>query len=453
VADEPSTAAPEQTRSPDAATPAPSEASQTGTGRRLWPYAGAVLVVVALVTAGWYVHWRSRPPTVAEVERLLRRQQIEEAEQAARALVAADPENPQKVYLLARTLAAADKLVEAAELLEELEVDGPRRAEALLRAGQCWLRAHYRRKAEAAFYRCLEVEADEALTLPEIHQAARRELAGIYATERRTGDFRRITWSIYEESAPHDKSAALASRIRYDFEMVDPRVAIASLEPAIQADPSDVYSRRAIGFYYLELGDAAKARPYLIRCVQDAPKNPIMWETWLHCLVRVADTILAERYLEQVPPEADSLPLCWRYRAQLLDLLGRTEEAVAAAQRAVQLAPFDPENQYQLAQMLIRANRRQEAEQHIRRSQELQDLVQELRDAFERFRREWQQLPEPQQRCDLAVEIAQICEKLGRIRDAYGWYGVALHEVPNHAPAIEARNRLEERLLDPDLPY
>lgn len=418
------------------------------------PVIGAIAGLVVLIAAGtWYWYSRSAPPSPVEVERLLRKNDLEEAERLARALYESEPANPNYAFLLARVLAASDKLQEAATLLEGLELSGVARAEALLRAAQCWLRAHYRRKAEATFQKCLDVQADDVIRLPAIHQSARRELAGIYATERRTADLRRITWVIYEESPPEQRASALASRIRYDFEMVDPRVAIASLEPAIQVDPSDVYSRRAIGFYYLELGDAARARPYLIRCIQDAPENPLMWETWLHCLVRVADTILAERYLEQIPPSTESSPLCWRYRAQLLDLLGRAEEAVAAARKAVELDPYDPENHYQLGQMLIRVGQRDEAESHVRRSQELQSILQQLRDTFERFRQEWPTLVEPQERCDLAIELARLCEQLGRVRDAYGWYTVALHEVPNHAVAIEARRKLEDKLLDPNLPY
>ncbi len=414
-------------------------------------YLVAIAVVVFLVI-GSVVAWNalrqpSVPVTPAAAEELLRVGQFAEADQIVRQLLEREPENIEYQILLARVLAAQERYKEAAEVLEQIQGSPLVRARVLFRAGQAWLEARYRRKAEDCFKQVLALRPKQAIVgLPEIQQAARRELAGMYALERRRPDFRRITWEAYQNELPERRHEPLASRLRYEVEMVDPSVAIAQLEPAIELDPKDVYTRRALGIYHLEAANASEARGYLIRCVQEAPNDPIMWEAWLRCLARVGESIQIERALSQIPKAAESSDVCWRFRAQLLSVLGRSKEAAEAAQQAVKLNPWSSENHYQLGQMLMRIGKQEQAQQHIARSKELQEIWDKLLEQFARFRNEWDVLADEQARCDLAYQIGQYCEQIGWFRDAYGWYDVALNQVPTHTPSIAARERLQAKL-------
>jgi tetratricopeptide (TPR) repeat protein len=415
-------------------------------------------VVLVGVLAWWFLAGRTRvgaePRTVSELAEAGR---LEEAEALARAYLAKNPRSSEGRLSLAKVLFAQRKLPDAADLLESLHetVDATTtlQAGALLRAGTLWKESGYRRKAEGCWKRVLQFNAPEALELPLIQQEARRQLAGLYAEERRTAEFRRITWEAFENDPPERRYEALASRIRYTFEMVAPEVAEPALRQAVAADPSDVSSRRALGLYLMEMGQVEQARAELRRCVTERPQDPLVWEAWLDCLNRLGDQSQYRLYLDSMPKEAEHSPLCWRLRCRLLGLLGRHEEALQAALKAVELDPWSSDNRYQLVQALSRLGKTEEAQKHMERTKELQGHWQKLRDTFDQFRAQWELMTDVKARVEMALQLAQLCELLGWIRDAYGWYGVALHYEPTHPGAIAAREKLQPHLSDPKLPY
>jgi Tfp pilus assembly protein PilF len=260
--------------------------------------------------------------------------------------------------------------------------------------------------------------------------------------ERRRQALWDMTESMLQHSAPAQRYEPLAMRIRFEFEIVDPQIALAELEPAVAQDPNDLITLRAIGLYYLESGQTDKARARLYQCVQDDPSSVLAWEAWLRCLHETADTFGLQEAVRELPAATEKSAECWRLRAIAAERAGDLDTAIDAARRAIALRPTEAENHHRLGQYLMRHGQKDEGQAYLTRNTELQDAQQKLRDSYDGFRREFF-VASTDQRGELAFGLAQCYEALGNASTAAAWYRVALSENPSHAQSISALERIQ----------
>ena len=154
---------------------------------------------------------------------------------------------------LARVLAARGDLVGCARELGRVPYWWPRRAEALLRSGQAYVKADRARDAESAFLAILD---DDPLHPPDpsVYHDAGQELLKIYAIEDRWEDAYGIIWKAYDHAAPPDRPLALTMRIRCELERMAPTETLKVLRRYVAADPADFEARRAMASAELAVG-------------------------------------------------------------------------------------------------------------------------------------------------------------------------------------------------------
>jgi tetratricopeptide (TPR) repeat protein len=406
--------------------------------RRRW----LLLIGLACVVLGVWTVNASRPPrSLAEIERLIDRGAWPRAEQQARRYLQRHASDSAARLLLGRILGARESYADCAQVLLEVPVGSPDRPMALLRAGQAWSLANRVRDAERAWIACVKSDSQTLSGDLEIRQECRRQLCKLYALERRRDALWQMSWAMHADAAPRMKHEPLAMQARYGFELVDPLTAAPSLDSAVEADPTDVYSRRALGLYLLEAERTEQARAHLYRSVQEAREDSLVWEAWLGCLYKTGDAFGLKKAIGELPASMDSSVECWRYRGLLAEQDGDVNAAIAATERCVKDQAWNPESHYRLGQLLRRVGQSEAAQKSIARSQELQAAQSELRDAFDNYVHYW--TGEVKRRPELALQLATAYEKSGRVGETVAWLRVALAEDPGHAPSIAALERIE----------
>jgi tetratricopeptide (TPR) repeat protein len=400
-----------------------------------------VIGAAAVVLVAWKLAKSRVPQSLADIERLIDRGALPRAEQQARRYIERHASDSAGLLLLGRILGARESYSECAQVLLQVPVESPDRSMALLRAGQAWTMAHRVRDAEQAWRASIELGNDSSPQDPAIRQECRRQLCRLYALERRRDALWQMSWAMYADVPPRLKHEPLGMLARYDFELVDPLTAAPSLESAVDTDPTDFYSRRALGLYLLEAERTEQARAHLYRCVQDARENPVVWEAWLGCLYKTGDSFGLKKALDELPTSADSSTECWKYRGLLAEQQGDIPGAIAATKRCLQDRPWESEFHYRLGQLLRRVGDSKAAQDSIVRSQELQAAQSQLRDAFDNYKHDW--AGETRRRPELAMQLAAAYEQSGRLKDALAWLRIALAEDPGHLPSIAAIERIE----------
>jgi tetratricopeptide (TPR) repeat protein len=402
----------------------------------------AFLVVGTAALAGWLTReWWTTAPSLDRIGTMIARREFGQADRQIRRYLAAHPNDADAMAMQGYLLFAQRRFDESAGSLEQIPADTVQYAPALLQAGRAWELARRRRDAERSWRACLQIANDDP-ELPIVQQQCRRLLCRLYAMERRRDELWAMTDELVRRSAPQQRHEALAMRTRFEFEMVEPQVALGELEPVLEQDPDDSITRRAVGQYHLEANNPEKARAQLYRCVREDGDSVAAWEAWLRCLFETADNFGLEQAILDLPPAADSSAECWKYRAIVAEREGDLAGAIAAARRAVELRPAEGEHCHRLGQYLMQAGNKDEGQALLARNKELQDAQLRLRDAYDSYRRDFAAGSE-KQKAEIAFQLGQGYTDLGRTPDATAWYRVALSEDPAHAPSIGALEQLQ----------
>jgi tetratricopeptide (TPR) repeat protein len=420
----------------------PNTGASTGNRPRQWPFlmALALLATVAItVVLATRKKWMA-PATLDPIYLLLQRREWSQAERQLRRYLDVHPESPETLLLSGQILGAKGNYVECATRLEQMNPQVPQRVQALLFAGRAWLQAGRRREAERVWRECL-AQSNSELETPVLQQQCRRMLCGIYAMERRRTELWALTAEMSQFGPPRLRHEPLAMRARFEFEMVDPQVALAELEPAIAQDPQDFEALRAAGLYHLEAGDSDKARAYIYRCVQENRESVPALEAWLQCLYQTADNFGLQQAVRELPNDADSSAEIWKFRAIAAERDDDMPQAIAAVRRAVAIRPFEAELHHRLGQYLLRTGEKEEGQAQLTRNTELQNSQQNLRDAYDAYRRDYAQATS-EQRTNIVLRLAESYEALGHLATALAWYRVALSENPSHVQSMSAVERL-----------
>lgn len=186
-----------------------------------------------------------------------------------------------------------------------------------------------------------------------------------------------------------------------------------ALERFLLAVPSKVGETRVLAHCYYSLGEYEKARIHYDRVLAVAPSDVEAIRGLALTHRRLGDETRALQMLDEVlrarPEHAD----VWTWKAQILYEQGRSEDALAAAQRARDLDAFQPRAWYVLAQILVDLDKPDEARKARARYAELSALAQQAQSLETRLELDPHQV-------QLLLDLARVRVRMGdakRTRD------------------------------------
>ena len=183
-------------------------------------------------------------------------------------------------------------------------------------------------EAHKQLERCLQLNPDSL--------EAHRMLAGIYAAS-------------VGEGGPDPKVQELAGK------------AVAQYEEVLRLDPSDAQSLFALGRLYFRLQQPDKAEQYMKRFTErsDGSLEGFYYLTLIYAGQKKFDQALETLgNMEKLRPESMQIQLL---KADILENLGRVEEAEKLYQRQIETAPAEPAPYQQFARMLLKNKKEDQA--------------------------------------------------------------------------------------------
>jgi tetratricopeptide (TPR) repeat protein len=395
--------------------------------------------------AGWHLQsWWTGPESIESIEPLLAQQDWKRAERLLERYLTRNPNEPAALMMLGRVYAGRADFTHCAEILEKIAPTSRQRAEALFRAGQAWLAAQHRRQAERVWNACRSLEGDSPAWW-YYQQQCRRELCGLFALEQRREEFLAMTSEMLDPQLGGNRYDILFARTRFEFEKIDPTGVLAQLQLAIDSDPDDMYSRRALGLYHLEAGQLQQSRAQLFRCVQLAPDDGTVWEAWLQCLYNAGDLNGLADAVAQMPERFAAS----RFRSIVAEQQGMLEQAIEFARQNVAAEPDRPEAYYRLSQLLLRAGNEVEAQSLLTRSNEVKEQRDRMHSAYEAYRD--RRANSARELAELAAHFGLAFEGLGNRTEAMEWYRAALAEDNGHETSSVRLQQLESAQNTPSV--
>jgi tetratricopeptide (TPR) repeat protein len=277
------------------------------------------------------------------------------------------------------------------------------------------------RDAEAAWK---AIVADDPLHPVDsrLATAAVRDLLELFAVEGRRDEMVRLIWTSYDRTDdPGERERLLNMRLRMELNRIVPAVAAAKMETYLAADPQDSEARRGLARAKLALNLSDEARRHLETCLRERPEDPLCWADYLELLHTTGDLEGLRRAAARLPEAASQHPAVLKYRARLLELDHRWAEAADLYERILRALGPDRETYYRLALVEDRLGRRETAQAHRRRWQDMSTARTGLNEAYQEVL-DLQQSDRASPRFHAAVRrLARICEALGWNRDAEGW--------------------------------
>ncbi|HVJ82357.1 MAG TPA: tetratricopeptide repeat protein [Planctomycetia bacterium] len=400
---------------------------------------GPALAVVAICGAlgGWW--WWNRPADLEQARIYLdpALQLTYKAEPILKRYLRQHPGDPEASQMLARCCASRDDHEGAVRALRTISGDPDQRAEGLFRAGQTLAAGKRNRDAHAIWLEVLAMPTD-APGVANWQMECRRELASAYALQRRRADLWKLTEEMIAAAPPFERDAPLMIRAQYELSFIQPDAALKELTPALDVDPEDVQSKRAIARYEIERDKLAEARKTLAECVAANPGDVTALEDYCHALEKESDLQGLKAALAKAPKEERSANLAY-FRSLIAE--GADDDlprAIEETRLALKLRS-EPEFHHRLGQLLLRAKREDEGKRHLARSQKIQSSLVKVREAIEDFKARFN--PADKRSATLAANMATALEQRERFEDALHWHRLAFSIDPTYAPSVAALER------------
>ncbi len=396
---------------------------QRRAGARWVALGGWLLAVGLLAWGGWRLVRDFSPlPGLAQIERLIQKQHLSEAETALRSILDRSPDHGDARMMLARLLARRGDLRACAEELHRIPHWWPGKRKALFLEGQTSYESHLARRAEAAWLACVRDDPLHPAEAGLVKNAA-QALVALYVLQGRVDDARRVLWSAYDQASDAEKPAVLGTRVRVELERIEPQEAVATMRRFVEADADDHESRRALALALQFAGKPAEADRAIERCLRERPTDPTVWRTWLEILQDRNDPVALKQAIDQ-SDQARSLtrdPSLLKALAAALENEGNLERAAEALRDALAADPFDEEVHYRMARVMLRLGEDRAAAEHRARHQVLRDA----RDALPKALSEYGDASRTSTdgaRVQLAIQqLGDLCETLGWPRLAEAW--------------------------------
>jgi tetratricopeptide (TPR) repeat protein len=194
-----------------------------------------------------------------------------------------------------------------------------------------------------------------------------------------------------------------------------------SLERLREVAPGEVWRTQALGHSYYSLGDYAKARAHYERLLAAMPEEMGPSVEALRglalCHMRQGDPETALKLLDQVLELRPDHAEAHVFRARILLGEGRLDEALQAAERARDLAPYEPQGWYLFMRNLFDLGRDEVAAAPEERWKELDRAAQEVRSLEMQLRFHPAAYPIVLRLCEIAASIGDVETVRKRLAD------------------------------------
>ena len=331
-------------------------------------------------------------------------------------------------WCLRSALAGRGDILGCARQLHEVPLWCSRKAEALLREGQSYLKIHQARDAEAAWLSAIRDDPLHTISSSIFHDAS-QELLKLYAIEDRWDDAYGVIWAAYEHASPAEHGVLLAMRIRPELERVSPKDTIEILKRYVAADPEDWEALRALARAEQALGDSVEAARLFQLCLNSNPNNFRAWRDNLALFLEQGDQGAFGALLEKPPKSAEIEHETWMFRGVASESTPDLQVAADCFRKAIELNPFVSKYYYRLAMVEQRLGLHEEARRHRARTKEMNEARAQLGDAYSDYLDANSSTaggPKVAAACD---HLASICEVLGWSRAAQGWSRLAISRL------------------------
>jgi tetratricopeptide (TPR) repeat protein len=385
-----------------------------------WTIAVWGLVAGLIGFNAWWYRRETRPlADLRTIEAWIARGEPARAEAELGERLRRAPHDVAARVMLSRALGARGDLLGCARELGKVPYWSPRKAEALFRSGQAYLKLDRARDAEAALLAILDADP---LHPPEpgLYQDACQELLTIHANEDRWEDAYPVIWKAFEHAAPADRPLMLTLRIRSALERVSPIERARVLRRYVAADPADLEALRALANAELAVGRGAEAIGHIEACLRARPEDSRAWRDYLTMLQALGEPDALRAAIARAPRSADTEPEVWMFRGQLKERDGDLEGAAAEYRRALERDPNRPSAHYRLATIEGRLGRRDRAAPHRKRWEELRDAQVRLSQADAEYRTALDAAATESNPSALA-DLRAATRRLGSVCETLGW--------------------------------
>jgi tetratricopeptide (TPR) repeat protein len=397
---------------------------------------------------GWW--WWNRPADLEEARLYLdpKLQLTYKAEPILKRYLRQHPGDPEACLMLARCYASRDDHDAAVAALRQTAGDPDQRAEALFRAGQSYAAGKRKRDAQAVWQEALSLPP-EAPGVAFWQAECRRELATVYAFQRRRADLWKLTDDMIAAAAPRERDVPLMIRAQYELSFILPDAALKELTPTLEIDPEDMQTKRAIARYETERDKLAEARRTLAECVAADPGDLTAFEDFCQALEKESDLQALKEALAKAPKDEHSANLA-HYRSLVAESVDDDlPRAIEQARLALRLRS-EPEFHHRLGQLLVRAKKEAEGKRHFALAQEIQQSLMKIREAIEDLKARYD--PADKRSATLAANMAAALERRERFEDALHWHRLAFSIDPTYAPSVAALERAAAARLHAESP-
>lgn len=408
---------------------------------RLLGRAGLAIVAVGLVAGlGWYALQSGR--SLEPIIETLQAGKVEEAEQQLRAYLDASPDDARAAVLYAgAVLVTLDRSEQKDPALAEDALNRVRRpqtldrslaARAKLAEGKLCDRLARFDEAEAAWKKALELDrTSEAGWL----------LLTLYEFQDRYRERRELAWKLYRTSpGSDDKRRALVDLMRQDIHKQASAGTISRFRPVVESHPNERSSVLALGRALAREGQTKEGLELLDSAVGKWPKDLDAWDSLLTALESAGKVAEQAEALERFPDVEGAGPLRAKHDGWLAQEHGQWKSAVAAYKVASAFDPSDVSLGYRLGRALRMGGETAEADAVETRFRAYDTAKKELRALYESNEKALRDGNPP---ADLARQVADLRERMGRRDEARAWHSFVLLAHPGDPTSLAALRRLE----------
>ena len=397
----------------------PKERPQPRSGRRAWLLFLPV-VGLAITTLGWVAASTRARILKEQAERSARERRWDQVEEALAAYVWYRPSDPSALRLWAHAAYQTGKTEEALGYLKAVPESSSLYPASQIQRAAILMDRFRLREAEAVLLDSLRYDASS--------DEAQRRLLGIYGLQRRSGDCRALLWRAYRPGL-----RGLVTLILLAPGM--PTISATSLVPDaaneeealrrwMAADPDDLYVRPLLAVSSAIRAGMTKSRGSSNPGSASIPATSVPLRNGSDSFSIGEMPDRPPVWLDPISGSARSWPVFWILRGRWLEDVGRIAEAEVSYREAIRLEPAEIEAHLRLQSCLRRHGQNSEADRVAAIVRVLGDLkILAVR------------IGEHPDRHEMWCRTGQLCARLGRIREARGWFEQVLRVEPDHAEA------------------
>jgi tetratricopeptide (TPR) repeat protein len=395
-------------------------------GSLVWRLVGACVIVILSGFNVW-CYWRDTRtlPHLKTVADWIRGEQYFRAETVLREHLRRSPQNGEARMMLARALAGRGDLLGCAGQLHQVPFWWPRKAEALLREGQSYLKIDRAKDAEAVWLNAIRDDPLHPISPDLLHDIC-QELLKLYAIEDRWEDAYPVMWTAYDHASPAEYPVLLAMRIRPELERVAPEESIEILRRYVAAAADDWEALRALARAEKAMGNPDEATRLFQACQKGSPDNVRAWHDNLAMFIEQGNPDAFLALLEKAPRSAEDEHETWMFRAVASESAQDLQAAAKYFRKAIELNPFVAKYHYRLSMVEQRLGHHEEARALRARTKEMNEARAQLPSAYSDYFAARDRTDGVAELAAACEHLASICQTLGWSRAAQGWGRLAI---------------------------